>query len=94
MCTCRLWNVERGECTSHLTKHTQPVYSVAFSPNGEFLASGSFDKNLHIWSVKDSSLVRTYKGAGGIFEVCWNADGDHVAASFANGSVAVLDLRM
>lgn len=53
----------------HLTQHTQPVYSVAFSPSGELLASGSFDKNLHIWSVTSGKLVRTYKGAGGIFEV-------------------------
>ena len=68
MC-CRLWNGETGECLHHLTQHTQPVYSVAFSPNGELLASGSFDKNLHIWSVTSGKLVRTYKGAGGIFEV-------------------------
>ena len=66
---CRLWNGETGECLHHLTQHTQPVYSVAFSPNGELLASGSFDKNLHMWSVTSGKLVRTYKGAGGIFEV-------------------------
>ena len=52
-----------------MTQHTQPVYSVAFSPTGELLASGSFDKNLHMWSVTSGKLVRTYKGAGGIFEV-------------------------
>ena len=65
----RLWNGETGECLHHLTQHTQPVYSVAFSPTGELLASGSFDKNLHMWSVTSGKLVRTYKGAGGIFEV-------------------------
>ena len=41
---------------------SDPVYSVAFSPNGQFLASGSFDKCLHIWNVKDGSLVKTYRG--------------------------------
>ena len=73
---------------------SDPVYSVAFSPNGQFLASGSFDKCLHIWNVKDGSLVKTYRGQGGIFEVCWNAEGTKVAASFANNTVAVLDARM
>ena len=53
----------------HLTQHTQPVYSVAFSPSGELLASGSFDKNLHMWSVTSGKLVRTYRVAGGNFEV-------------------------
>ncbi len=66
---CRLWDAESGMCLHHLTRHEQPVYSVAFSPNGELLASGSFDKNLYIWSVSTGNLVRTYKGQGGIFEV-------------------------
>lgn len=48
----RLWDVERGACIHTLTKHTEPVYSVAFSPDGKFLASGSFDKCVHIWSTQ------------------------------------------
>lgn len=92
--TIRVWDVEAGECLYCLDKHSQPVYSVAFSPDGRFLASGSFDKNLHIWSVQDGSLVKVYKGEGGIFEVCWNKEGSHVAACFSNKTVAVIDVRM
>lgn len=50
--TVRLWDVDRGACIHTLTKHTEPVYSVAFSPDGKFLASGSFDKCVHIWSTQ------------------------------------------
>ncbi|MCO5571213.1 hypothetical protein L7F22_024948 [Adiantum nelumboides] len=92
--TIKLWDIERGLQLFSLTEHSKPVYSVAFSPNGEFLASGSFDKCLHIWSVQDGSLVRTYRGSGGIFEVCWNREGDKVAACFSNNTVCVLDFRM
>ena len=31
----RLWDVERGDCLHTLTRHKEPVYSVAFSPNGK-----------------------------------------------------------
>jgi transducin (beta)-like 1 len=48
----KLWDVTVGQELLSLTKHVDPVYSVAFSPNGEYLASGSFDRCLHIWSVK------------------------------------------
>lgn len=50
--TVRLWDVDRGTCLHTLTKHTEPVYSVAFSPDGKFLASGSFDKCVHIWATQ------------------------------------------
>ena len=73
---------------------SDPVYSVAFSSTGQFLASGSFDRCLHIWSVKDGALIKTYRGHGGIFEVCWNPEGTKVAACFSNSTVAVLDVRM
>lgn len=91
--TVRLWDVEKGACIHTLTKHTEPVYSVAFSPDGKFLASGSFDKCVHIWSTQTGQLVHSYKGTGGIFEVCWNSRGDKVGASASDGSVFVLDLR-
>lgn len=91
--TVRLWDVERGLCIHTLTKHTEPVYSVAFSPDGKHLASGSFDKCVHIWSTQTGNLVHSYKGTGGIFEVCWNSKGTKVGASASDGSVFVLDLR-
>lgn len=33
--TIRLWDTQTGACVNTLTAHTQPVYSVAFSPNGQ-----------------------------------------------------------
>jgi transducin (beta)-like 1 len=91
--TVRLWDVERGQCVHKLTRHLEPVYSVAFSPDGKHIASGSFDKCVHIWNVQSGALIHTYRGTGGIFEVCWNHRGDKVGASASDGSVFVLDLR-
>lgn len=69
--TVRLWDVERGVCIHTLTKHQEPVYSVAFSPDGKYLASGSFDKCVHIWNTQvmswllaESFLKATLSGPG------------------------------
>jgi transducin (beta)-like 1 len=83
-----------GRLKCVLRKHTQPVYAVAFSPSGHFVATGSFDKYVHIWNTHDGALVKSYKGTGGIFEVCWNRTGDQVAACFSSKNVVVLDFRM
>ncbi|CAA0839972.1 WD-40 repeat family protein [Striga hermonthica] len=92
--TIKLWDVDAGRQLHSLNGHRDPVYSVAFSPNGDYLASGSLDKCLHVWSVKEARIVRTFSGNGGIFEVCWNKEGNKIAACFANNVVCLLDLRM
>lgn len=91
--TIKLWDAEEGRCVHTLRRHTEPVYSVAFSPDGKYLASGSFDNRLLIWDVQKGELVKTYKGDGGIFEVCWNKDGTKVAAAYSNNRVTVLDFK-
>ncbi|XDA91072.1 hypothetical protein R6Z07M_019716 [Ovis aries] len=48
--------MEQGVCIHTLTKHQEPVYSVAFSPDGKYLASGSFNKCLHIWNTQSPVL--------------------------------------
>ncbi|KAF8410137.1 hypothetical protein HHK36_002659 [Tetracentron sinense] len=92
--TIKLWDPELGSLLYSLIGHRNHVYSVAFSPNGEYLASGSLDKCVHIWSLKEHKIVKTYTGNGSIFEVCWNKEGNKVAACSGDGTLCVLDFRM
>lgn len=53
----------------------------------------SFNVRSSEFVSQTGQLVHSYKGTGGIFEVCWNSRGDKVGASASDGSVFVLDLR-
>ena len=41
------------------TGHSDSVVSVVFSPNSEYLASGSADKTIGVWKVSSGERVKT-----------------------------------
>lgn len=84
-----------GECLYTLRRHLEPVYSIAFCPSGEYLASGGFDSHVYVWSMRDGSLLRQFRANGGIFDMAWTASGERLACCTNSNSdnVVVLDMR-
>jgi WD40 repeat protein len=87
----RLWNITDGSCFRFFNQHVHSVYSVAFSPSGSYLASGSLAGQMYIWSIEENRHVKSYVGNGDIFEVAWNKEETRVAACFSSHVVAVID---
>lgn len=85
----KIWDPETGKCIHSLEKHTQPVYSISFSPDGRYIASGSFDMRCLVWNVKDGSLVKTFLGSSGIYDVSFSPTGDQLAVCFADHTVNI-----
>ncbi|YAG13408.1 Serine/threonine protein kinase [Nostoc sp. DSM 114161] len=47
------------ECLTTLSEHTSDVYGIAFSSDGETIASGSHDKTIKLWNIQTSQLICT-----------------------------------
>ena len=54
-----MWNVSTGQRLTILEGHTDTVVSIAFSPDGGCLATGSRDKTAAIWDVSTGRKIRS-----------------------------------
>ena len=90
----RVWDPAVGKARLTLAPHASMVYALAFSPSGEYVASTSTDRLVAIHSTSDGALVRTFVGPAAGFDVAWAPEGNRLAACFATGQIAIIDLRV
>jgi transducin (beta)-like 1 len=89
--TVKAWSAITGGVVYNLRRHAQPVYSIAPSPTGDYLATGSLGGFVSVWSLHDGSLVHESKGGGDTFDVSWSHDATMLCACFSSGVLQVLD---
>ena len=77
-----------------LTGHTGEVNSVAFSPDGEKIASGSDDRTVKIWSLNRQQELRTIKGhLDWIYSVAIGSDSKTLISGSKDKTIKVWDLN-
>jgi serine/threonine protein kinase len=93
--TLRLWGVESGKLLSEVSKHTQPISSIAFSPSGLFALTGSWDKTLKRWKVEGGVLtaLQPYEGhTDQVNSVAYSPNGYYGLSGSKDRTVRLWDL--
>lgn len=87
----KLWDISTGECLRTLTGHTGSVWSVAFSPDGQMLASSSHDRPAKLWNVETGRCLRTLEGhTSQVGSVVFSPDGQ-VATNSQDATIRLWD---
>jgi WD40 repeat protein len=66
--------------------HTLPIYSLAFSPDGRWLASGSLDKTTKVWDLAAGRELRTFAGKLNVVATEFGVDGHWLVMAAAGGA--------
>ena len=60
--TIRLWNLEKGTCTTIDEENVVGVIALVFSQNGDQLASVSYGGTVRLWNPEKGTLTETLQG--------------------------------
>ncbi|MCC2672730.1 MAG: hypothetical protein K0Q72_5202, partial [Armatimonadetes bacterium] len=84
--TIKLWDTETGEQPASIDAHKKPVFCLAFSPDGKWLASGSQDQSVKLWDGVKGSGVRTIAAGQTVTSLSFSKDGALLAAGCWDGT--------
>ena len=71
----RVWDVDPQATLPVLRGHTGAIYPVAYSPDGRWLASGSWDSTVRLWDAATGEPCATLPHPSIVWGLAFGPDG-------------------
>jgi len=73
--TIKLFDASSGQEIRSFDGHSHQISSLAFSPDGRTLASGSYDDTIRLWDTASGAQIKTLEGHTFVSSVAFSLDG-------------------
>jgi WD40 repeat protein len=92
--TITLWDVDSASAVRTMDGHESRIYSLAFSPDGQTIASGGSDSTVMLWDVETGQVIHTLsEHTDEVTSVAIHPDGLLLASGSADGTVRLWDVE-
>jgi len=91
--TVKIWETSTGREVHTLRGHSSWVYSVAFSPDGQYALTGSLDNTAKLWNVATGEEVYTLGDhSSSVRSVAFSPDGKYILTGSADRTARLWDV--
>eukprot|EP01119_Soliformovum_irregulare_P025564 TRINITY_DN9508_c0_g1_i1.p1 TRINITY_DN9508_c0_g1~~TRINITY_DN9508_c0_g1_i1.p1 ORF type:complete len:470 (-),score=104.45 TRINITY_DN9508_c0_g1_i1:78-1487(-) len=93
--TMFMWQpkIEKKPIT-RMSGHVQLINHVSFSPNGQLVASGSFDKSIKLWNGMTGKFIANLRNhVQAIYQISWSADSRMLVSASKDSTLKVWDTK-
>lgn len=88
----QIWDLASDRMVAESAPHLSQIQSIAFSPDGQTVASGAADRTVNVFHIKNRTVVRRFSCASGCSSVSYSPDGYLLATGTYDGTVQVWDV--
>ena len=90
----RFWDATTGACIKTWKAHERRVYSVCFSPDGRYVATGSEDTTVKIWDVETGTCLHTLEGHTALVRsIAFSPNGAILASGSADQTIKLWNVE-
>lgn len=81
-----------GQAPIELKGHQNPIYGIAFNPDGQLIATVSQDQTVRLWNLSGEEITHFQVSQGATFSVVFSSDGQQIITTGEDGIVRAWSL--
>lgn len=87
-----IWDLPTANLETIIEDHTGPIKTIQWSPNGSYLASGSTDGSVRIWSSDKFDNIFILEHDDVVTSLSWSPDSQYLASGSWDSTIRIWDI--